>query len=95
MHNAITSEIVVAYSLCPRKAFLLLCTDEQGMLHEYIRLLEQQKSLNQTNYLRMLNVLNQISLEENYIVSLTSLIKVISSSKQRLRLRALKHIAMC
>lgn len=64
MHNAITSEIVVAYSQCPRKAFLLLCTDEQGMPHEYMRLLEQQKSLNQTNYLSKLNILNQISLEE-------------------------------
>lgn len=64
MHNAITSEIVVAYSLCPRKAYLLLCTDEQGMPHEYMCILEQQKSLNQINHLSMLNVLNQTSLEE-------------------------------
>src|SRR6266480_1609840 len=64
MHNAITSEIVVAYSLCPRKAYLLLCTDEQGMPHEYMCILEHQQSLNQINYLSMLNVLNQTSLEE-------------------------------
>lgn len=64
MQNAITSEIVVAYSQCPRKAFLLLCTDVQGMPHEYMRMLEQQKSLNQINYLGMLNGLNQIPLEE-------------------------------
>src|SRR5438067_81097 len=63
MHNTLTSEIVVAHSQCPRKPYLLLCTDEQGMSHEYMRLLEQQKSLNQTNYLGMLNGLNQISLE--------------------------------
>jgi len=64
MHSAITSEIVVAYSQCPRKAFLLLCTDEQGMPHAYLRMLEQQKNLNQTNYLSMLNELNHICLEE-------------------------------
>ena len=64
MYNAITSEIVVAYSQCPRKAFLLLCTDEQGMLHEYMCILEPQKSLHQNNYMNMLNVLKQTSLEE-------------------------------
>ncbi len=64
MYNAITSEIVVAYSQCPRKAFLLLCTDEQGMLHEYMCILEQQKSLNQIDYMNMLNVLKLTSLEE-------------------------------
>jgi hypothetical protein len=72
MHNAITSEIVVAYSLCHRKAYLLLCTDEQGMPHEYMCILEQQKSLNQINHLSMLNVLNQTSLEEksHYVADL-------------------------
>jgi hypothetical protein len=64
VHNTITSEIVVAYSQCPRKAFLLLCTDEQGVPHAYIRMLEQQKSLNQTNYLGMLDGLSHISSEE-------------------------------
>jgi hypothetical protein len=54
MHTTITSEIVVAYSQCPRKAFLLLCTDEQELPHKYIRILEQQKRLNQTNYIDML-----------------------------------------
>ncbi len=51
MHNTITSEIVVAYSQCPRKAFLLLCTDESGIPHEYMRILEEQKKRNQINYL--------------------------------------------
>ncbi len=64
MHNTLTSEIVVAYSQCPRKAFFLLCTDEQGMLHEYMCILEQQKSLNQIDYMNMLNVLKLTSLEE-------------------------------
>src|SRR5258708_40294736 len=64
MHTTITSEIVVAYSQCPRKAFLLLRTDEQGMPHEYMRLLEQQKILNQINYIQALNAHTQTSLEE-------------------------------
>src|SRR5229473_189631 len=64
MHTTITSEIVVAYSQCPRKAFLLLCTDEQGMPHEYMRMLERQKILNQINYIQALNAHNQTSLEE-------------------------------
>src|SRR5260370_38828146 len=64
MHTTITSEIVVAYSQCPRKAFLLLRTDEQGMPHEYMRMLEQQKILNQINYIQALNAHTQTSLEE-------------------------------
>jgi len=63
-NNTITSDIVVAYSQCPQKAFLLLYTDEQGMPHEYTRILEQQKQLNQINYLHALNTLTQTSLEE-------------------------------
>ena len=62
-NNAITPEIVVAYSQCPRKAFLLLCTEEQGMPHEYIRILEQQKELNRNNYIQALNPFKQSSLE--------------------------------
>src|SRR5437899_8020479 len=61
--STITPEIVVAYSQCPRKAFLLLCTDEQGMSHEYMRILEKQKRINQVNYLHTLNMLKQSSLE--------------------------------
>src|SRR5260221_14718707 len=60
MRNAITSEIVVASSQCPRKAFLLLCDDERGMPREYIRMLEQQKTRNHLNYL---HTLNQTSVE--------------------------------
>lgn len=59
MHNAITSEIVVAYSQCTRKAFLLLCTDEQGTPHEYLGMLEQQMERNQSNYLRSLKAFKQ------------------------------------
>ena len=65
MHDRIiTSDIVVAYSQCPRKAFLLLCTDVQGMPHEYMCILEQRKQLNQINYFHALNTLTQTSQEE-------------------------------
>src|SRR5947209_3426869 len=62
-NSAITTEILVAYSQCPRKAFLLLCTDEQGMSHEYMRILEQQKRLNQNNYFHALDAIKQPSFE--------------------------------
>ncbi len=62
-NSAITAEILVAYSQCPRKAFLVLCTDEQGTPHEYTHILEQQKRLNQNNYLHPLNAIKQPFLE--------------------------------
>jgi len=43
MSRTITSEVLVAYSLCPQKAFLLLCTEEKGTLHEYEQILQQQQ----------------------------------------------------
>jgi hypothetical protein len=42
----ITSEIVVAYARCPRKAHMLLYGDEVGVPHEYVRILEQHKIVN-------------------------------------------------
>jgi hypothetical protein len=47
MSSMITSDILVAYSQCPRKAFLLLCTDEQGIMPDYVRVIEQRRQLNQ------------------------------------------------
>ena len=58
MHNAITSEIVVAYSLCPQKAFLLLCTEEKGTFHEYEQILQQQKLATQNQFLTTLSQTN-------------------------------------
>ena len=56
MNNKITSKILVAYSQCPHKAFLLLCTEEQGIPHEYKQILEQRKESNLNNYLQDLAV---------------------------------------
>src|SRR2546425_9925681 len=58
MHNAITSEIVVAYSQCPQKAFLFLCTEEKGALHEYEQILQQQKLATQNQFLTTLSQTN-------------------------------------
>jgi len=58
MSKTITSEILVAYSQCPRKAYLLLCTREKGTLHEYARILEQQKQVIQRKYLDILRQKN-------------------------------------
>jgi predicted RecB family nuclease len=51
MRKPITPESVVAYTQCPRKAFLLLCTDEQGKPHEYPTVLAQQQRMSLTEYL--------------------------------------------
>jgi predicted RecB family nuclease len=54
MNKTITSEIVVAYAQCPRKAYLLLRSNETGRVNEYIAILERQKSINQNSYLENL-----------------------------------------
>jgi predicted RecB family nuclease len=51
MQPTITSEVVVAYAQCPRKAYLLLFSPEPGEPHEYIRILERQQGENQARYL--------------------------------------------
>ena len=51
MEPAITSEIVVAYSQSPRKAYLLLFSPDKGEPHEYVQILEQQRCANQQRYL--------------------------------------------
>src|SRR5215211_4718922 len=51
MQPAITSAIVVAYAQCPRKAYLLLFSPEQGTPHEYVRILERQRRAHQARYL--------------------------------------------
>src|SRR5262245_56428767 len=51
MEPTITSEIVVAYSQCPRKAYLLLFSPDKGEPHEYVQILEQQRCANQERYI--------------------------------------------
>jgi len=54
MKNVINSEVVVAYSHCPRKAFLLLFSDDKKEPHEYVRILENHASINRAKYLTAL-----------------------------------------
>jgi predicted RecB family nuclease len=54
MEPVITPEIVVAYSQCPRKAYLLLFSPDKGEPHEYTQILEQQRCANQERYLHRL-----------------------------------------
>jgi hypothetical protein len=54
MEPTITSEVVVAYSQCPRKASLLLYSQDRGEPHEYVRILDQQRHENQERYLDLL-----------------------------------------
>jgi predicted RecB family nuclease len=51
MEPIITPEIVVSYSQCPRKAYLLLFSPDKGEPHEYIQILEQQRGENQERYI--------------------------------------------
>ena len=50
MEPAITTDIVVAYSQCPRKAYLLLFSPDKGAPHEYVQILEQQRCATQERY---------------------------------------------
>ena len=51
MEPTITPEIAVAYAQCPRKAYLLLFSPDKGEPHEYVQILEQQRSENQERYI--------------------------------------------
>jgi len=58
MKRTITSEILVSYSLCPRKAYLLLCTNQRGTPNEYMSILQQQKQALQRDYIKDLKQKN-------------------------------------
>ncbi len=49
----ITSEVFVAYSQCPRKAFLMLFSDDKGTPHDYYRIIEERKRTHKTEYLEI------------------------------------------
>jgi predicted RecB family nuclease len=54
MEPVITSEVVVAYSQCPRKAYLLMFSPDNGEPHEYVQILEQERRENQAQYVERL-----------------------------------------
>lgn len=51
MEPTITTDIVVAYSQCPRKAYLLLFSPDKGEPHEYVQIIEQQRRAHQERYI--------------------------------------------
>ncbi len=51
MQKIISSDIVVAYSHCPRKAFLLM-SGEQGVDVEYVKILKQKRFLQKSRYIK-------------------------------------------
>jgi predicted RecB family nuclease len=51
MEPTITPDIVIAYAQCPRKAYLLLFSPDQGEPHEYVQLLKQQRCIHQERYI--------------------------------------------
>lgn len=54
MNIVITSEVLKAYSLCPRKAYLLMCGKERGTIHEYEQILIRNQFANQSRNLELL-----------------------------------------
>ena len=49
--SVITSEIFVAYSQCPRKAFLLLFSEDKDKPHDSPMILEELRENNRAQYL--------------------------------------------
>ena len=47
--------MLIAYSQCPRKAFLLLCTKHKGTKHDYIKILDHKAQENQQQFISELN----------------------------------------
>lgn len=52
----ITSEVVVAYTQCKLKGYLLLCSNKNGTQHEYISILEEERNKNKENYLSKIKI---------------------------------------
>jgi predicted RecB family nuclease len=50
VQKPITPDVVVAYRHCPRKAFLLLCTDQQGAPHDYACMVAHRQQANHAIY---------------------------------------------
>ena len=54
MPPLITSDVVVAYAQCPRKAYKLLYPDTQGIPHAYLAIVEEETRKNRANHVKKL-----------------------------------------
>ena len=52
----ITSQVVIAYTQCKLKAYLLLCTNKKGIPHEYISSLADEARKNREEYIRRIKL---------------------------------------
>ena len=50
-NRIILADVISAYANCPRKAFLLQCSQERGTPHEYQAVLEERAKFNRIRYL--------------------------------------------
>jgi predicted RecB family nuclease len=66
MKNIITSQVVIAYTHCKHKAYLLLCTNKKGIPHGYISNLADEARKNREEYIR------RIKLKTSEILSYSS-----------------------
>src|ERR1700722_12247088 len=59
MHTkVIRADVVSAYSHCPRKAFLLHCSEDRGTPNDYACILEERESANRASYMAALQRTN-------------------------------------
>jgi hypothetical protein len=56
--KVIHAEVICAYSHCPRKAFLLHCTEDRRTPNDYAWILEKRASANRASYLATLQRTN-------------------------------------
>jgi hypothetical protein len=64
MHTkVIRAEVVSAYSHCPRKAFLLHCTEDRGTPNDYACIIEEITGANRASFLATLQRTNTPSNE--------------------------------
>ena len=54
MPPMITSDVVVAYAQCPRKAYKLLYTDTQGIPHAYLTIVAEEARKHRANHVKKL-----------------------------------------
>ena len=61
MTDSITTTLVEAYSLCPRKAFLLMTGEPNPGPHEYVRMTEEQASTSRQSHRASLEEAGELS----------------------------------
>ncbi len=58
MNYRINQKLLLAYSVCPLKAYLLLLAEQRDLTHPYSAIIEQRKITNQTQYIEAIAVPN-------------------------------------